>query len=388
MTVDSNGLTVTDYADRRQANAATLQSLAGANVTTEERTIEGDLVTLISLAGQAAEDQVAAVYSATWFRTASGPALDRHAEFVIGPRTRATSSVASAIPLTGTAGTVIPAGSAITPVGTTVRWLLLAEVTLDGAGEGEGDFEAESTGPIAAVTGTTWTISTPSAGWTGAGPSPTDAELGNDDELDESYRNRLAEAVRSGPIGRAIARVPGVTLVTVLEHPHDYPDAYHGKRNWIEPLVVGGDDDAVAIAIHEARGPGITVLGNTLVNVDDDQYKGGQVPIRFSRPDEVAIYVKVTITKGEAYPKTTGTTALDARAAAVKNAILTWAATALQPSVDVSAFQIAASAANAVVGIKSLAVLVGTVNPPVGSEVEIDVREQARLTAARIEVIE
>jgi uncharacterized phage protein gp47/JayE len=387
MTITTNGLQILDYADRRAANAATLQGLAGGNVATDEGTIEGDLVTLITRAGNSAAEDVAAAYYASSWRTAKGAALDRHAELVIGPRRRATASLASGVPLTGTAAAVIPAGSAITPSGSTVRWLLVDDVTLDGSGEGEGDFEAETTGPLAAVAGTEWTISTPSEGWTGVDVSPTDAELGTDDELDEAYRARYVQAVRAGPIGRAVAKLTGVTLVTLLENATDIPDDYHGATHWSELLVVGGDDDEIAAAIHAARPPGIDLRGNTTVQIADDFYKGGQVAIRFSRPEEIELYVKVTVTKGEAYSKVTGPTAQAARAAAIKNAILT-AGAGLNPGVDVSAFQLAAAAATAVPGIKSLAVLVGLTSPPALTEYEVAVREQAMLDSARIEVVE
>jgi uncharacterized phage protein gp47/JayE len=377
MTVTANGFLATDYVDRRAAIATRFQELAGANVATDEGTVEGDLISLIALTAQRTEEQLVLTYAAPFLRFAAGALLDLVAEPIVGQRRRATSSVAEAVPLTGVAATVIPAGSAILPAGSTVQWVLLVEVILDGAGEGEGDFEAEEAGALAAVAATTWTIATPVAGWTTVGPSATDAEVGRLEESDEEYRRRAFEAQRTGTIARDVWRVEDVELVNVLENETDTPDVVWGMTHWIELLVVGGDDDEIAAAIHGARGPGIGMQGNTTVAIAVDNYVGGSVQVKFSRPVEVDVYVAIVITKGEGYPSSTGAEAVAARVTALKNAVISWASTNLVPGADVYADAVKASIYTTIPGIKAMTLTVGLTPTPLDAEVVIAVREVA-----------
>lgn len=386
MTITTEGFQATDYADRRAAIATRFGELAGADVATDEGTIEGDNITLLALTAQSTEEQIVATYAAGLLRTAAGAALDRVAEPIVGRRRRATGSIAAAVPMAGTPATVIPAGSVIIPVGTDVRWELLTEVTLDGGGAGAGDFQALTSGPIAASTGAIWTISSAVAGWTSVGPSATSATLGQLDETDEVYRRRAIEAQTSGQPARDVWRVDGVTLVSVIENQTDIPDAYWLSTHWIELLVVGGTDAAVGAAIHGARPPGVDVVGNTDVVIAVDNYVGGEVTVKFSRPVEVDVYVSITIVKGEGYPQSTGTVAVAARERAISTALLSWASTALVPGADVYADAIKAAIFTTITGVKSMTVLVDIVGPAVTSEVSIDIREVAVMAAARITV--
>lgn len=386
MTVTANGFLATDFADRRAALALRFQELVGGNVATDEGTVEGDLITTAALAAQRLEEQLVLTYASAFLRSAAGALLDLVAEPIVGQRTRAASSVAAAVPLSGTPATVIPAGSAILPAGSDVAWVLESEVTLNGGGTGVGDFAAASTGSIAAIAGTTWTISTPVAGWSTVGPSATDAVLGNDEEADDAYRRRAIEAQRGGQIVREVWRVPGVTLVSVMENASDILDVEWGQTHWAELLVVGGTDAAIGAAIHASRAPGISTQGNTSVVIPVTDFVGGDLTVKFSRAVEVEVFVSVAVTKGEGYPASTGADAVAARVTAIKNAILTMAATTYVPGADVVSGQVFVAAFPAIVGIKSLTVLVDTISTPADTEVVIGVREVAVMAAVRITV--
>jgi uncharacterized phage protein gp47/JayE len=388
MPLNSAGFSLTSYDDRRAALAEFYQSIAGGNVSTAEGTVSGDLITLLALGCQEVAELDAAVYAAAFARTASGASLDRAVSWYVGRRHESRASTV-VLPLTGSVGTFLDVDSAVRITGETTRWLLLEGVTLTGVDD-EGTFEAEEDGPLTAVAGSTWQIMTPTAGWTAVGPNAADATVGADEESDETYRTRAALALDAGSIEAAVWQVPGVTLISLQENVEDTPDTYWGKTKWIELLVVGGTDEAVAAAIHSARPSGIQTLGNTTVNVAAANYlPAGTVPIKFSRAEEIDVWLAVEITMGEGYPTATGTEAQEARAALVKTAILAWGASKLRPGVNVSPFQVAAAVANVFTGIDAVTVLVGTADPPVSSAVlQIGIREVAVLDADRIEVTE
>lgn len=388
MSLTTEGLTIETYAERRAALAARLQELAGGNVATDEGTIEGDLVTLFALGGQELAELLVAVHNAAYPRSSAGAALDRAIAWYVGQRTRAAASTVT-LPLTGTAGTLIEAGTQATPDGSDIAWALEEDVTLDGAGEGDGVFAATEDGPIAAVAGTEWSRTTPVVGWSTVGPNAADADLGRLDESDQSYRLRGRNALATGDLEAAAWSVDGVTLVSLIENPTGTPDAFWSETHWAELLIVGGDDDAIAAALHRVRQVGRQLLGNTSVNVAAaNVLPSGQVTIKFSRATQVNIWITLTVTRGEKYPTSTGAEAAAARAALFEAAVVAWADANLDPGQDVYAGAIAAAAFGAVTGVKSLTVAVATSDPPSGSEVAIAVREQASVDTARITVVE
>lgn len=388
MTVTTEGLTIKTYDERRAALAARLQGLAGGNVATDEGTVEGDLITLTALGQQELAELLVAVKQAAYQRTSTGASLDRALAWYVGPRTRAAPSTVT-LPVTGTALGTISAGVSARPAGSDVRWVLQADITLDGAGAGSGLFAAASDGPLAAIAATTWTIATPTAGWLTVGPNAADADLGRLDESDESYRLRGRQAIAAGDLEAAAWGVDGVTLVSLIENPTGNPDAYWGETHWAELLIVGGDDDALAAALHAVRGPGRQLLGNTTVNVAAAGYlPSGQVPIKFSRGVAVPTYVKISITKGEGYPTSTGAEAVAARVALIKAAVIAWGESKLKPGQDVYSDAIKTAAFEVIAGVKSMAVLVGTSSPATLTELVVALRDQAVLDTSRIDVEE
>lgn len=388
MALTTEGLSIDTYTVRRAALATRLQALAGGNVATDEGTVEGDLLTLFGLSAQELAELLVAVHNAAYPRSAAGAALDRALAWYVGERTRAAASTVT-LPLTGTAGATIPEGTLATPSGSDIAWALSADVTLDGGGAGSGTFAATQDGPIAAIAGTTWAKTTPVVGWSTVGPNVADATLGGLDESDESYRLRGKNAIATGDLEAAVWGVDGVTLVSLIENPTGTPDAYWGETHWAELLIVGGDDDDIGAALHAVRGPGRQLLGNTSVNVSaPNVLPSGTVALKYSRASTINIYVKITVAKGEKYPTSTGSEAEEARAALFKAAVVAWGEANLDPGQNVYADAIKAAAFTAVAGVKSLAVLVETSDPPAATEVVIALREQADIDTSRITVVE
>jgi uncharacterized phage protein gp47/JayE len=184
----------------------------------------------------------------------------------------------------------------------TVHWRYLGE------GAAACDIEAESvnTGPIAGLAGTITVITTPVAGWSSV-TNFLDADLGRDEETDPDLRIRREDELggnNTGPaeaIRESVLAVDGVTGCTVYENMDNVTDADGVPAYHMEIVVLGGDDAEIAQAIHESKSGGSALHGTTTENVEDAQ--GLTKVIKFTRPDEIEIYVIANVVKNPAtYP--------------------------------------------------------------------------------------
>lgn len=307
----------------------------------------------------------------------------------IGPKLAATASTV-VLPLTAAVGPdiAVPAGSAVKLPEDSTVWTLDAPVLIPGGGSIDGAFTFSETGPKQVLAGSSWEITTPISGWLTAGPNVADAIPGRNAETDGEYRERYRASKTSATLA-AIRRLPGVTLASQIEWFYGFPDAYWGSTHWVEYLVVGGSNEAIAGAIQATRCKGENTQGNTTVNIADADYVNGSVPIKFSRPVLIQSYAEITVTPGEGYPSDGSTAATAARVAAIKQAVFDHVA-ALQPGQNTSGFKVAAYVqANAgIPGIDSITAKIDTIDPPVNTgTLEVPIREQLTIALVDIDVI-
>jgi len=213
------------------------------------------------------------------------------------------SSVGATI--TGSVGTVVPAGSVASVSGAGSRFALKATVTIGAGGTVTGTFESENTGPVAAPAGTLTVIETPVAGWT-AVTNPLDATLGADLETDAALRIRREEELRATgaaaleAVRADVLAVPGVTACTVFENTTGVTDPDGIPAKAIEVMVSGGADAAIRAAIWASKAAGIEPHGGVSGTVIDSQ--GISHTVKFSRPTAKLVYLDVYLRKTSSYP--------------------------------------------------------------------------------------
>jgi uncharacterized phage protein gp47/JayE len=316
---------------------------------------------------------------------AEGSALENLLSSRIGPKLAAVASTIT-LELGGTPGTIIPAGQTVVLEDESTTWSLDAEVTIGGGGTIDGEFTYSETGPKLAVAASDWTITTPVSGWDTA-DNAADAIPGRDEETDAEYRTRYIESLNNDVISE-VRQVEGVTSASLIEHQLGTPDSYWGMTHWIEVLVVGGDDEAIATAIEATRSNGSNTMGTESVVLADAKYASGTVTIKFSRPTLVQCYATVTITKGEGYPSDASAAAIAARVTAIKDAIVDFFAN-LDPGEDTSCFQVAVAVGNnsGIPGLANVVVLVDDIDPPVNTGVlSAELRDQLTIDDLDIDV--
>jgi len=252
-----------------------------------------------------------------------------------------------------------------------------------GEGTGAVDVEmqaADSTGPIAAPSGTLTDIQTPISGWDSA-INLLDADEGTALETNEALRIRreleLAAAGSTTPdaIRAAVLEVADVTSCRVFYNNSDTVDADGVPAHSVEVLVQGGDDQDIWDCLWINVAGGIRTYGTEAGTANDSE--GTSHAMYFSRPVEVPIYIAIDLLVE---------TATYAGNAAVQAAIVAWG-DAQQCGKDAVANAIVA-AAMSVAGVLDVTSLdMDDSDPPSGTAtVAISTRELATYDPRNIDV--
>lgn len=254
---------------------------------------------------------VAVVGTGTRFATllpvtlVASPAWASSTAYAVGAQVARTGNVYEATVggvsgLSGPTGT----GAAFVDGGVTWKWLGV------GTGVGLVDAQAEAYGPLPATAGTVTQLVTTVAGVT-AVSNPEDAVLGSNRENDAAARLRRENELTAPGAGTLDAlrgkllRVGRGTLnpvrdAVVFENTGDIVNGDGLPAHSFEAVVDGGEDADVAQAVWDAKPLGIYSHGTTPVTVEDAA--GNPQVVRITRPTTLALYVSLTVEKGEDWP--------------------------------------------------------------------------------------
>jgi len=220
-------------------------------------------------------------------------------------------------------------------------------------------------GPVPGFAGTINDIRNPVFGWTGA-INQLDVSIGRNDETDAAYRARW-DAERFGP-GKATEKAmrrafrateelrEKVKAISVFEVPTQYFTVLLHA-----PELTNNE---IAQIIEDCRPLGVATDGNasgTAINGG-----GKETTVKFSRAVVLYVWIKITITKGEAFPT------LGDPADSIAKEVAPWGNGGPSPShpleayaglglgKDLELFQLGLALNKAVVGIKNAVIEVGT----------------------------
>jgi uncharacterized phage protein gp47/JayE len=325
-----------------------------------------------------------AMYAAFDPDGASEDLLDRVCAFIGVTRLQATYSRVTAT-ISGDPATVIPIGRVVAVPATGARFLTLTEVTIGGGGTVSVELEAQNAGAVEAPAGTLTEIVTPVAGWDSI-TNPLDAEVGRERETDSELRARRLENLQVGGAGtveairaRLLQEVENVTAAIVIENVELTPDVDGREGKAIEALVDGGETEDIAELLWQARGHGIKTLGDVSHNITDSQ--GFEHTMRFSRPTDIALWVRVEITRNteEDFP----VEGLDDIAANVLDYGNTLG---IGDNVIMTRFY---GPIHQTPGIEDITLKIDTVNPPVNTaNISVNATSRAKFDSARIVVVD
>lgn len=252
------------------------------------------------------EELLAASFAIASRRDSVGQQLDNLGDIIGVPRVTATASVVQAT-VNLNAGVTLPALSqAASVTDEAAVYQTLAAVTNDSDSPADFvvPFAALQTGPGTFVAAGDFTeIVTPVTGWNSV-TNDADATLGTRRQTDAEYR--LAQQASLAVIGKgtydailsALRTVPGVLSAALLgEGGEPVTPSYSGP---LEAVVIGGADNSVAQALWDNVSAGVGQFGTTSGTATD--IDGASRTIEFSRPDEVELWVEVTVVTNADYP--------------------------------------------------------------------------------------
>lgn len=188
------------------------------------------------------------------------------------------------------------------------NWILTAPVSVS-AGSTVVTFRSETFGAITGTAGDTLEQDTIVLGVT-ALAAPSDATVGIEEETDAELRLRRSKSLQNasystvGGLFAKLANLPGVTDLAVYENDQKTDDPVTGiTANTVWAVVEGGAASEIVEAITKNKTAGCNTKGavsgvfsETVIRPDGSEFIITHT-MRFDRPTEVPVYVKVNATR-------------------------------------------------------------------------------------------
>lgn len=305
-TVTAEGISAPDYQTILDTLTSYFQQIYGSDAYLEPDSKDGQMVALVALAIHDANNTAISVYNCFSPATGYGAALTSNVKINGIARKGATNSTVDLL-LTGTAGTTITNGTVKDT--NNVIWRLPDSVVIGVDGTVTVTAICSNSGAVAALAGTITIINTPTRGWTSV-TNPAAAAVGAPAETDAELRIRQGQSVAIPSItpfegvDGAIANIAGVTRHKLYENDTGKTDGNGLPPHSISAIVDGGDVTEIARTIRGNKGQGVRTWGKTSVTVPDKY--GNPHIISFSRPTDVPVYGKITLTVFAGYTSQIG----------------------------------------------------------------------------------
>lgn len=272
----------------------------GADLPVDPSTPQGVLISMETENRDAASSLMAQVANQINPDIAGGVFLDAIWAFLGGSRFPAERTILNQVALGGVPGTLIPQGSLASTTSDNVLFRTQTAVTLDASGAAVVTFESVDTGSFPVAIGGLDAVASSVLGWETV-VNPSVAILGRPAESDVSARRRrrrtLALQGVSTPeaIQSSIYSLDGVRSLSFRENITNSNIVIDGVTlvpHSIYVCVDGGSDDEIAMSLLANKTIGANYNG-TLHSIIEP-YSGESYDVRFDRPNEIILFVRVT----------------------------------------------------------------------------------------------
>ncbi|EMM5894234.1 hypothetical protein R7364_002605 [Klebsiella michiganensis] len=305
-TVTAEGISAPDYQTVLDTITGYFQKIYGSDSYLDPDSKDGQMVALVALAIHDANNTAITVYRSFSPSTALNDALTSNVKINGISRRAATNSTVDEL-LVGEPGTIITNGSVKDTNG--IIWNFPAQVVIGIDGTAIATATCGTPGAVAALAGSVNKINTPTRGWVST-TNPLAATVGVAAETNAELRVRQSQSVALTSVtpfeavDGAIANIDGVTRHKLYENDQDTPDANGLPPHSIAAIVEGGDATVIANTLRGVKGQGSTPFGSTVIIVPDKY--GSPHPVGFSRPVDVPVFVKITISPLTGYTSQVG----------------------------------------------------------------------------------
>lgn len=298
--IDNTGMHIPTYSEIRDDLIQQMKSIFGEDIYIDEDSKDYQQISIFAKKIFDTNALGLLVYNNRTPNTAIGIGLDNLCALVGITRKPATYSTVQ-LAITGNAGTTITNGKATDG---TYTWNLPASVTIPDNGAIVVEATCDVSGSITAAANTINTIATPTFGWLSVTNTYV-ASAGVDVETDAELRGRYANAtyqpsktVLDGLLEN-IEALEGVTRSKIYENDTNEVDSNGLPAHSITAVVEGGDDKDIATAIYFKKTPGCYTNGTTAVDLTT--LSGNEATIRFYRPTNVNVLVRIAIKRLPGY---------------------------------------------------------------------------------------
>ena len=382
--LDNAGIVVPDTSTIKETVQTEYQSALGLELALEDSTPQGRMIDVETDARVGVIENNALIANLFNIKMAYGIALDALGANFGLERQAATSSIVTAT-VTGTQGTVIPAGSqAATQAGD----LFYAEnnITIPVGGSITATFLSVEKGEIPCAVGSLTKIIDGTFGWETI-TNATSAILGQEKESDANFKNKfLNSGLFTGSsiledYKNELSKVENVISSFVYDNGSGSTITYDTVSiapHSVYACVDGGTNADVAYALFRRKSAGSGWAGTDVTQTVQDSVYGVNYTVKFDRPDNIQIYYAVNYN--------VGTSSAENPSQAIADAILAYTNT-LSVGEDVLPLQVASAINEAVSGIRLTSLQLGTVQGSLStSDVTIRINEVAKTQSANITV--
>lgn len=322
--IGASGFSLATLADRITALQASFQSIFGPNIDLDPNSIDGQTLGIFAESAANLDLLAKAIYDSWDPNLATAAGLSRLVTLNGITREIGTYSLA-ALTLTGTAGTLVPAGSLISSADGSTSWATLDDATIGGGGTVTVIAASTTIGAVTATANSLTAMTTPVYGWLSVtNPAAVPGGLntvGTLTETDEQLRVRRNQSTATPSQGiidgiyGAILNVPGVTEAVLYENPGETTDGNGLPPHSMNLVVSGGTALDIGNALWIKRSVGSTQIGAQSVTIKDTF--GNPHVMKFDIPAAVPIYI---IVNGNALPGFPSSGDSD-----IANALVAWA---------------------------------------------------------------
>lgn len=307
---DDNGITVPTKSQIFNYLIALKKEIYGQDIIIQEGTPEYSEVDYMANQLTELNNGLKSLYDSISPSMASGVMLDNIVALNGIVRISEVRSTAD-VTLTGTEGTVITNG-VVRDVNNNL-WNLPSSVTIGSGGIVTVTATCQTSGDVSALANTITIIQTQVTGWTSV-TNPNPASIGSNVETDSQLRFRRTQSVSISSI------TPTESLVASILQLEDVSDAILFENDTASPVALkggvdnlpaksiclvvnGGDQTEIGETLRLKKTLGCGTFGDTEVELTDSI--GQTVSYFFERPDNLNIYVAITIQELTGYASTT-----------------------------------------------------------------------------------
>ena len=300
--LNSQGVIVPDTAAIRADVEAEWRAAFGADLVTTPETPQGVIITLQTEQRDAVARNNAALANQINPDIAGGVFLDALLSFTGGTRRAATRSTIAGVVFSGVPGTTIPAGSQAIVSGSGEVFTTDNPLVIGAGGSVTGSMTAINAGAIQVPINGLDTVASAVLGWETVA-NPASAVPGAPEQSDVAARalRRQTLALQTVSTVEAIVSrvmaIPEVRSMSFRENTAATTQTIDGismVAHSIYACVQGGSDADVARALYDTKTVGAAYNGAVTVNVTDT-FSGQVTPVKFDRPTEIPILVRVTV---------------------------------------------------------------------------------------------